>query len=141
MNSRKDALGYLFGTSSKYYKRAVNKEMEKYDLTAVQCGVIRILLHEGELSQAEIADIFASDRATIGTVIQKLEEKHFIEKKLSISDRRSYVVSLTSKSREIAGVIDKASEKVTEKTLKGLTEEEKKTFYKVLDTIIRNLDE
>lgn len=132
---------YLFSTSSRHYKRAVNQELQKLDLTISQCGVIRALLHAGELTQAEIADIFSSDRATIGSVIEKLKEKEFLEKKVSSKDRRAYVIRLTPKARELADEIERISDGLAEKALSGLSDEEKLIFIKGLNTIIQNLSE
>lgn len=136
---KEDIFAFMFSTSSRYFKRAVNQELEKYDLTHTQCGVIRMLLHEEELSQAEIADRFLSDRATIGSVIQKLQDKEFIDKKLSDKDKRSYVVSLKPKARELAGEIDQVSEKVTKKALEGLSKEEIGQLLQMLNKIVDNL--
>lgn len=136
---QKEALGYLFNISSRFYRRAVDQALEKYDLTASQCAVVRMLLHQGEMTQAEIADQFSSDRATIGSVIMKLHEKKFLKKTLSDSDRRAYVVSLTPKARKIADEIDRISEDVAKKALGGLSKDEIQHLYKVLNQIICNL--
>lgn len=140
MMKKENVLGYMFSVSSKNYKRVINQELEKYDLTITQCGVIRTLHYAGELTQAEIADIYASDRATIGLVIQKLQEKGYLEKKLSDNDRRAYVVSLTPKAREIAGEIEKVSIDIEKKAMEGLSQEEIQIFFKVLNQININLN-
>ena len=98
-----------------------------------------MLLHQGEMTQAEIADQFSSDRATIGSVIMKLHKKKFLKKTLSNSDRRAYVISLTPKAREIADEIEQISEAVAKKALGGLSEDEIKHLYKALNQIICNL--
>ena len=136
---KQEALGYLFSISSRFYKRAVDQALEKYDLTTSQCAVVRMLLHQGEMTQAEIADQFSSDRATIGSVIMKLHKKKFLKKTLSNSDRRAYVISLTPKAREIADEIEQISEAVAKKALGGLSEDEIKHLYKALNQIICNL--
>lgn len=136
---KEDSLGYLFSKSSKHYKRAVNQMLEKYDLTLTQCGVIRILLHSGELTQAEIANVYSADKSTIGSVIEKLREKEFVDKKISQKDKRAYAVSITPKAKNIIEEIDQLSEDMAIRALEGLSQEEIQHFYKALDTIIRNL--
>jgi DNA-binding MarR family transcriptional regulator len=137
---KENVLGYMFSRGSRCYKKAVSQEMEKFDLTTVQCGIIRILKNYGTMTQAEIAEAYASDRATIGSVIQKLQEKNYLEKKLSGNDRRAYVVSLTPKARKIADEMEEISDSIEKKALEGLKQEEIQTFYKVLDTIYKNLN-
>lgn len=138
---KENIMGYLFSLSSRCYRKAINQELDKYDLTITQCGVIRILCYAGELTQAEIADLYASDRATIGSVIQKLEEKNYLERRPSKSDRRAYVVTLTPKAKEIAEEIEKVSTEIEKKALAGLSQIESEHFYKAMNTIIKNLSE
>lgn len=139
--AKESVLGYLFSRSARSFKRAVNQGLEQFDLTITQCGVIRTLRYAKELTQAQIADIYASDRATIGAVIQKLMDKKYLEKKLSGTDRRAYVVSLTPRAIEIADEIQVISEQIERRALEGLSEEEIQIFLKAMNVIIKNLDE
>jgi len=138
---RQKVMGYLFSQCSKSYKKAINQELEKYNLTTVQCGVIRILKHNGELTQVEIAEIYSSDRASIGSVIQKLIDKGYLKKELSDYDKRAYVVSLTPQALEIAEEIEKISIGIEEKALRGLSQIEIDQFYKTLGQINVNLNQ
>jgi len=137
---KENIMGYLFSRSSRSYKKAINQALEKHNLTTVQCGVIRTLKHNGSLTQAEIAEIFSSDRATIGSVIQKLLDKDYLNKELSNTDKRAYIVSLTPKAIKIADEIEEISAMIEQKALAGLSKEEIEMFYKTLNRIVVNLD-
>lgn len=137
---REKVLGYMFSQCSRNYKKAINQALETYNLTTVQCGVIRILKHIKSATQAEIADLYSSDRATMGTVIQKLMDKGYLKKELSTDDKRAYVVSLTPKAMEIAEEIEKISNDIEQKALQGLKQKEIDQFYKVLAHINKNLN-
>jgi len=139
MNEQK-VLGYMFSLCSRTYKKAINQKLEKYNLTTVQCGVLRILKHRGELTQVEIAEIYASDKATIGCVIQKLMEKGYLKKEQNHIDKRAFVVLLTPKALKVADEIEQISDEVEKRALKGLTTQEIDQFYRVLGQINRNLN-
>ncbi|SNS70877.1 DNA-binding transcriptional regulator, MarR family [Anaerovirgula multivorans] len=136
---KQEALAYLLSTSSRFFKRAVNKRLEKYGITTSQCAILRLLYNCGELSQAEIADALAGDRATIGSVISILYKKEYLKKNLDKNDNRSYVIGLTSKSKGIISDIESLSLEITNEALNGLSEDEVKILYRALNRIIDNL--
>lgn len=134
-----EILGYLLNTSARLIKRKMDYELEKYDITTSQWAVLKLLHSKTELSQAQISDELMSDRATIGTVIFKLLDKGLIKKNLDPADRRSYVVCLTGKSKDIVREIENEVEKVTEAALKGMSKSDIDRFFSSLNIIINNL--
>ncbi len=136
-----DILGYLLNTSARLIKRKMDCELERYDITTSQWAVLKLLYSKTELSQAQISDELMSDRATIGTVIFKLLDKGLIKKNLDPADRRSYVVCLTRKSKDIVKEIENKVEKVTEAALKGMSKSDIDRLFSSLNSIINNLSE
>lgn len=67
-----------------------------YDLTPVQFAALDAIHASPGLDQAGIAAKIAYDKATIGGVIDRLEQKGFIKRSISKSDRRAKEVRLTS---------------------------------------------
>lgn len=138
---RQETLAYLLSTSSRFFKRTVNKRLKEYGITISQCAILRLLYHEGEMSQAAIADKLEGDRATIGSVIAILCEKQYLQKSLDEKDNRAYLIGLTPESKKVMDGIENMSSDITKETLNGLSEDEVKIFYKVLNKIIKNLSE
>lgn len=132
-------LGYLLGTSSRFIKRKMDKNLEAYKLTTSQWSVIKLLDSKTELTQAEIADELKGDRATAGAIILNLYEKQYVDKVIDKNDRRAYVIRLTQKSKDAVKEIERIAEKVTEEALEGVTDADKKILYDVLRQIINNL--
>lgn len=137
---KEKALGYLLSRCARTYKRLINSEMERYDLTAVQCGVIRMLNHFGELTQVQIAEKYASDKATMGKVILSLIEKGFLHKKASTIDKRAYVISLTERAQVIAAEIEGISNRLEDIAFSDFSKEEKEVFRRLLGRMIDNMD-
>lgn len=70
-----------------------------FDVTSVQFAALSILGKEPEMDQAGLAKRIAYDRATIGGVIKRLEQKGWVSRHPDDVDRRAIKVSLTPQSR------------------------------------------
>ncbi len=132
-------LGYLIGTSARFIKREMDKNLETYDLTTSQWAVIKLLYNKEKLTQVEIANELRGDRATAGTVILNLCEKKYVDKVIDKNDRRSYMITLTEKAKDVVKEIDIIAEKVTKQALEGLSDDNTKILYQTLKQIINNL--
>lgn len=71
------------------------------DLTPVQFAALEAVRTEPGLDQARIAAAIAYDRATIGGVIDRLEAKGLLSRKVSEADRRARVVHLTEEGEAL----------------------------------------
>ncbi|GAB4359083.1 MAG: MarR family transcriptional regulator [Oricola sp.] len=68
-----------------------------FDLTSVQFAAMDAIITHPGIDQAGIAALIAYDRATIGGVIDRLEQKGYVERKVSRHDRRAREVRPTEK--------------------------------------------
>lgn len=134
-----EVLGYMLGASSKLIKRTMENYLRKYDITTSQWAVLKLLDTRIPLTQSQIANELLGDKATIGEVIQRLYEKDYIEKSFSKNDRRAYLISLTPKAKNAVKDIERMVNEVTEKAIKGFTEDDIQLLYKFLNHIIDNL--
>jgi DNA-binding MarR family transcriptional regulator len=69
------------------------------DLTPVQFGALSALADHPDVDQATLAGLIAHDRVTMGSVLDRLQNKGFITRKVSPTDRRARVLSLTADGR------------------------------------------
>jgi len=134
-----ESLGYLLNTSAKLIKRTMDNELEKYHITTSQWSVMKLLDTRKELTQTQIANELLGDRATAGEIILKLYEKNYIEKTLDKNDRRTYLVSLTPKTKTIIRDMEIMTNKIIKKALKDFNENDTQILYKSLYQIIDNL--
>jgi MarR family 2-MHQ and catechol resistance regulon transcriptional repressor len=83
----------------------VGQRINEAGLTTSQFGALEALYHLGPLSQCDIAGKMLCSESNITFVLDKLEERGWIRRDRSESDRRVIVVSLTAAGRKfIAGV-------------------------------------
>lgn len=132
-------LGYLLNTSGKLTKRLLDNNLSKYNITTSQWAVLKLLDTKKQLTQTEIAKELLGDKATAGDVILRLCEKNYIEKSVSKSDKRMYVVSLTPKAKGVIADMEMMACHVSNKALDGLDDNDIEILYKSLNQIINNL--
>ena len=133
------SIGYLLNTSARLMKRKLDIHLKSYNITTAQWAVLKLLSVEDNLSQAEIANRTNADRATCGTVIEKLISKGLLKKELFANDRRSYRVRILPSALTIVDEATLLAESVNNSAIKGLSDIEISTFTHCLNTILLNL--
>ncbi len=76
-----------------------------FDLTSVQFAALDAIQAHPASDQASIAELIAYDRATIGGVIDRLEQKGWVHRVVSAKDRRARELSLTEEGTRIHGAL------------------------------------
>jgi len=72
-----------------------------FDLTPVQFAALDAIAHHPATDQARVAEAIAYDRATIGGVIDRLEQKGWVRRVVSERDRRARELSLTPDGQRV----------------------------------------
>jgi DNA-binding MarR family transcriptional regulator len=72
-----------------------------FDLTPVQFAAMEAICTHPDSEQAQIAALIAYDRATIGGVIDRLEQKGYVNRVVSQRDRRSKEVRLSEDGQAV----------------------------------------
>ncbi len=72
-----------------------------FDLTPVQFAALDAIHNHPGADQATVAELIAYDRATIGGVIERLEQKGWVARVVSERDRRARELSLTPEGQRI----------------------------------------
>lgn len=101
------------------------------DLTPVQFAAMDAISTYPGIDQAGVAAKIAYDRATIGGVIDRLEQKGYVERAVSKRDRRAREVRLTEKGQCIYDDILPVVTELQTDILPGLQPDERETFLKL----------
>lgn len=72
-----------------------------FDLTPVQFAALDAIHSRPAIDQTRVAEVIAYDRATIGGVIDRLEQKGWVHRGFSDRDRRVRVLSLTAEGDRV----------------------------------------
>jgi DNA-binding MarR family transcriptional regulator len=72
-----------------------------FDLTSVQFAALDAIAQQPGIDQASLAATISFDRATIGGVIDRLEQKGLVQRAVSAHDRRARQLQLTAAGRKL----------------------------------------
>lgn len=101
-------------------------------LTPSQFGVLEVLYHKGDLRISEIIEKMLSTGGNMTVIIDNLEKDGLIIRYQAIDDRRSTIVSLTNKGKElIDSLFPKHLENINH-IFNVLEEDEKKTLINLM---------
>jgi len=111
-----------------------------FDLTPVQFAALDAIVHTPGIDQSRVAAAIAYDRATIGGVIDRLDQKGYVSRKVSRRDRRAREVEATSKGLEIYQSALPVITALQANILPGLTPEERETFLSLARKAVHMAD-
>lgn len=123
----------------KYIQKIKTMEMTEFGLRGTHVMCVFYIHHSKEgITAAQLCQLCAEDKAAISRTLVTLQEKGYVE-----TGEKKYraQLKLTAKGEKLAGQIDGIIEQWVGFGGDGLTEEERNSFYHVLDLISSNLRE
>lgn len=105
---------------------------EGYDVTPVQYSALETLSHAPGLDQATLAARIAYDRATIGNVVKRLEQKALILRQPNEKDRRAFRLWLTPSGNALLAQVRPVVSSLQDDILAGLTDHEAGTLIRLM---------
>jgi DNA-binding MarR family transcriptional regulator len=102
-----------------------------FDLTPVQYAALDALGSNLGIDQARLAEVVAKDRATTGAVVDRLEQKGLVSRRISERDKRARVLALTPHGADLLGRIAPLVEDLQREILSGLDEHEYRQFVEL----------
>ncbi len=103
-----------------------------YDITSVQYATMLVLKDNPGIEQAQVASLIAHDRATIGGVIDRLEQKGYLIRLVSARDRRAREVSLSEEGLKVVEEVTPVVEALQRNILANLSNAEASRLTAIL---------
>jgi len=101
---------------------------------------VLITLYKNEgISQESLSKLLKVDKATITRSIKKLVEDGFIERKQDVNDKRSYLLFVTKKGRDIEPSILDMFKEWNDIALEGFNDEEVEQAVQLMERISQNV--
>jgi DNA-binding MarR family transcriptional regulator len=130
------APGYLFRRMQQIAVSIFMEECKRFDLTPVQyAALIAIHTHPG-IDATRLSAVIAFDRSTLGSVIERLEAKDYIERKPAPEDKRIKLLYLTKSGAAILREIIPAVERAQARMLEPLKPADRKTLMGLLVQLV-----
>ena len=111
------------------------------DLTPEQFLLLDLLWNQGSMTQQKIADLMHKDKNSITNLLNGLEKKKFVERRVNPNDKRSNIIVLTPKAQEMKFDAKTKGISMLDDILRGIPEQEMRSFLTTLEKIIKNMDE
>jgi MarR family transcriptional regulator for hemolysin len=118
-----DRLGFLIHDSARLLRKRFEAKGSAYGLSAAQWRLLVRLVKDEGVAQARLAELLEIEPISVSRLLDRMEEGGWIE------------------SREAFAAIKSVAGEVYDLALAGLTDEEKLTLVKGLNTIIANLSD
>ncbi|QBF31070.1 MarR family winged helix-turn-helix transcriptional regulator [Thalassococcus sp. S3] len=104
-------------------------------LTPVQFAALSAVEAHPGADQARVAGLIAYDRATLGKVIDRLEDRGLIARKTAPHDRRAKALEITQDGRDLLTQARPLVLGFQNDIIAGLTKAERETFVTLLDKV------
>lgn len=128
--------GYLFRRMQQIAVSIFAEECRDFDLTPVQyAALVAVRTHPG-IDATRLSLVIAFDRSTLGSVIERLEAKSYIERRPGAADRRVKSLYLTPAGRSILQKVRTAVDHAQERMLAPLKPAERKTLMELLVRLV-----
>jgi MarR family transcriptional regulator, temperature-dependent positive regulator of motility len=102
-----------------------------FDLTPIQFAALDAISNHPGTDQATVAELIAYDRATIGGVIERLEQKGWVARVVSERDRRARELSLTPEGQRIFKELVPVVRDLQDDILPSLSDADRARFLKL----------
>ena len=132
-----DTLHYLIMANQMLVQKALLEQLT--GLTIGQPKILDYLKEHDGSNQKEIAKACFLEAGSLTTILNKMEEKGLIERRILNGNRRSFHIFLTAVGKEKQQLVDTAFSEIEKKALADISEKEFEQFMSVYHRIYSNL--
>jgi len=134
-----ESIGFLLKRTGNLLAATIDRQLAPFDITHAQLGIFLKLLHGSGITAADLAREWMTDTGAMTRMLDRLEEKGFIQRTRSSADRRVVEVTLTTKGKQLADKMTQVVVDTLNHHLRGFTETEIAQFKDFLRRMIANV--
>ena len=136
-----DSFHYLSMANHMMVQKKLMEQLKDTGLTLGQPKVLDYLKDHDGASQKEIAEGCLIEAGSLTSILNRMEEKGLIERKMLNGNRRTFHIFMTESGKKNQKLVEETFEKIEETALNNISEEEQKVFMEIFHRIYRNLAE
>lgn len=136
-----DSFHYLSMINHMTIQKKLMEQLKDTGLTLGQPKVLDYLKDHDGVSQKEIAAGCLIEAGSLTSILNRMEEKNLIERKMLNGNRRTFHIFMTESGKKNQKLVEETFEKIEETALNNVSEEEQKVFMEIFLRIYRNLAE
>lgn len=124
--------------------RSINdKKLKEYNLSSSQASLLELLergiRNDEEITRKVMEKVLKLKGPSITSLINGLRSKGYIIRSTGVNDARTFQIEITPKGYQLVREMEEVFEETEQQMLKGMTNEEKKTFLDLLFRAYENL--
>lgn len=134
-----ESLHYLIMANQMLVQKALLEKLKTTGLTIGQPKILDYLKEHDGSNQKEIAKACFLEAGSLTTILNRMEEKGLIERKILNGNRRSFHIFLTEDGKLKQQLVEKTFADIEKEALKGISKEEYSEFMSIYERIYQNM--
>ena len=130
---------YLIMAEQAMVQKALLARIKGSGLTLGQPKVLDYLKDHNGSSQKEIARGCHIEAGSLTSILNRMEEKGLVERRMLHGNRRNSYVFLTEKGEELRNLVTESFESIENEAFRGISEADRQQFMKTFSRIYENL--
>ncbi|MCA9041991.1 MAG: MarR family transcriptional regulator [Planctomycetaceae bacterium] len=134
------SLGFWTALTSHAYRRALDAELNRQNITIRQWEVLALLSLNGEQTQVQLAEQLGIEPPTLAGVIKRMERDGWLERTCCPEDRRKNNIRPTPKAEALWQQMVDCCRKIRAQATAGMTESEIDQYINLCQRVIKNMN-
>lgn len=128
--------GHLFRRMQQIAVSIFMEECKAFDLTPVQyAALVAISTHPG-IDATRLSAVIAFDRSTLGSVLERLEAKNYVQRRPGSDDKRVKLLYLTKSGTALLRQVMSSVDRAQTRMLQPLKASDRKTFLSLMIQLV-----
>lgn len=128
----KEFLGYCLSKLALFVRSKMDQSLSEFGVIAPQCAMMSLLSKVGPMTQIELAEYIAIDKATMVRMLDGLEERKYVTRETHATDRRAKTLKLSQAGEKVVAEFHQRRIAAENEILKPLTAAERKTLKELV---------
>lgn len=134
-----ESIGFTVYKTALKLRTEMSRRLKPFGLTPEQWTLLGCLAEQDGITQRELAERTFKDGPTTTRLLDKLMEIGLVRRDDCVTDRRSFIVSITDKGRELRDQILPIAARMNEDAGFGIPNNEKIVLFSLLNQIQKNI--
>ena len=135
--------GFYISRIKQVNTRLLNKFLAQKNITAFngeQGQILHVLWENDGISNRELSKKSGLAMSSLTTMLERMEEKKLLERRVDENDKRKILIFLTDYAKSLKSEYDEISDKMTEISFEGISDEERLAFETTLEKVLYNFE-
>lgn len=134
-----ESLHYLIMANQMLVQKALLEKLKSTGLTIGQPKILDYLKEHDGSSQKEIAKGCFLEAGSLTSILNRMEEKGLIERRMLNGNRRTYHIFMTELGKKNQQIVDETFDDIEKQALLDVSKEEYDEFMRIYHKIYHNL--